>query len=147
MKKYVCPMGCVEPQNQSRNCSEGGIKLLPTDELGFETDQFGFKKDKKGLTTTDQFGLKTDQYGYKINKNPHESVPDPYKSVGTYLYFIECHIPIEVIEKLLTEKPEIDGIALSEIPSGYPGMSGFKLSPFKIHSVKNGQDQGIFMEI
>jgi len=79
-----------------------------------------------------------------MNKNPHKSVSDPYifvdphesvqtphksvstsyphKSVDTYLYFIEGHIPIEAIEKLLTEKPEIDGIALPEMPSGSPGM-------------------------
>jgi len=66
---------------------------------------------------------------------------------SAYLYFIEGHIPIEAINKLLTEKPEINGIALPQMPSGSPGMPGFKLSPFKIHSVKNGQDQGIFMEI
>jgi hypothetical protein len=40
-----------------------------------------------------------------------------------------------------------NGIALPEMPSGSPGMPGFKLPPFKIHSIKNGQDQGIFMEI
>jgi hypothetical protein len=39
-------MGCVEPQDQSGNCPECGMKLLPTDGLGFETDQFG-------LTTKD----------------------------------------------------------------------------------------------
>jgi hypothetical protein len=33
------------------------------------------------------------------------------------------------------------------MPSGSPVMTGLKLSSFKIHSVKNGQDQGIFMEI
>jgi hypothetical protein len=56
-------------------------------------------------------------------------------------------IPIEAINKLLSEKLKINGIALPQMPSGSPGMPGFKLSPFKIHSVKNGQDQGIFMEI
>ncbi len=45
---------------------------------------------------------------------------------SAYLYFIEGHVPIEAIEKLLTEKPEIDGIALPQMPSGSPGMSGFK---------------------
>jgi hypothetical protein len=124
----------------------------------------------------DQYGFETDKNGYKINKNPHKSVPNPHrsvgpqesvpypqksvgtsypnesvqdlhKSVGAYVYFIEGHIPIEAINKLLTEKPEINGIALPQMPSGSPGMTGFKLSPFKIHSIKNGQDQGIFMEI
>jgi P-type Cu2+ transporter len=28
MKKYVCPMGCVEPQDQPGNCPECGMKLL-----------------------------------------------------------------------------------------------------------------------
>jgi len=56
-------------------------------------------------------------------------------------------IPIEAIEKLLSEKPEIDGIALPEMPSGFPGMPGFKIEKWKIHSIKNGQDQGIFIEI
>ncbi len=62
-------------------------------------------------------------------------------------YFVEGHIPIEAIEKLLTEKPDINGIALPGMPSGSPGMPGFKIAPFKIHSVKNGEDKGIFMEI
>jgi hypothetical protein len=116
--------------------------------------------DQFGSITMDQYGFKTDKNGYKINKNlnkfvydPHilvnlnESVKNPHKSVGAYVYFIEGHIPIEAIEKLLTEKPEIDGIALPEMPSGSPGMPGFKLEKWKIHSVKNAQDQGIFMEI
>jgi hypothetical protein len=137
--------------------------LLTADKLGFETDQFG-------LTTTDQFGFETDKYikmypkesvpdphrsigphksvyDPHISVNPQESVPYPHKFVGTYLYFIEGHIPIEAIEKILTEKPEINGIALPQMPSGSSGMPGFKLSPFKIHSIKNGQDQGIFIEI
>jgi hypothetical protein len=63
------------------------------------------------------------------------------------IYFIEGHIPIETIEKLLTEKPEIDGIALPEMPLSSHGTPGLKIEKWKIHSVKNAQDQGIFMEI
>lgn len=62
-------------------------------------------------------------------------------------YFIEGHIPIEAISKLLTEKPDINGIALPGMPSGSPGMPGIKFYPFKIHSVKDGKDQGLFIEI
>jgi hypothetical protein len=40
MKKYVCPMGCIEPQDQPGNCPECGIKLLPVDE-----DSPGLKPD------------------------------------------------------------------------------------------------------
>jgi len=80
---------------------------------------------------------------YLDNKILRRSAYSPRKSA----YFVEGHIPIEAIQKLLTEKPDIDGIALPGMPSGSPGMPGFKISPFKIHSVKNGEDKGIFMEI
>jgi len=62
-------------------------------------------------------------------------------------YFVEGHVPLGAIKKLLNEKPDIDGIALPGMPSGSPGMSGFKISPFKIHSVKDSKDQGVFIEI
>jgi len=82
------------------------------------------------------------------NNNPRESAynirVDQRKDLN---YFIEGHVPIEAIDKLLTEKPEINGIALPQMPSGSPGMPGLKLYPFKIHSVKENKDLGIFMEI
>lgn len=62
-------------------------------------------------------------------------------------YFIEGHIPIEAINKLLSEKSSISGIALPKMPSGSPGMLGVKLYPFRIYSVKDGKNLGLFMEI
>ncbi len=80
-----------------------------------------------------------------------QGIPSNLMSCHTTLvknFVIEGHIPIEAIEKLLTEKLDIKGIALPEMPSGSPGMPGFKLSPFKIHSItKDNQDGGLFMEI
>jgi Cu2+-exporting ATPase len=32
MKKYVCPMGCIEPQDQPGNCPECGMKLIEIEE-------------------------------------------------------------------------------------------------------------------
>lgn len=60
-------------------------------------------------------------------------------------YFIEGHIPIEIIEKLLLEKPYIKGIALPGMPSGSPGMPGTKNSDWKIYSVGNDGEVGEFM--
>lgn len=62
-------------------------------------------------------------------------------------YFVEGHVPIEAIDKLLTEKPKIKGIALPGMPSGSPGMSGFKLEKWKIYSLDNGNRVGLFIEI
>jgi hypothetical protein len=53
-------------------------------------------------------------------------------------YFVEGHMPLEAIEKLLEEQPDIDGIALPNMPSGSPGMPGMKQGPFKVYALKGG---------
>ena len=47
-------------------------------------------------------------------------------------YTVEGHIPIEAIQKLLAEKPNLAGIALPLMPAGSPGMPGRKTEPFNI---------------
>ncbi|MCR4260910.1 MAG: hypothetical protein NUV96_01010 [Candidatus Colwellbacteria bacterium] len=61
-------------------------------------------------------------------------------------YVVEGHIPLEVINKLLTEKPQIQGIALPGMPSGSPGMPGPKASPFVIYTL-GGSEGEIYMTI
>jgi len=50
-------------------------------------------------------------------------------------YFVEGHIPLEAVEKLMAEKPDIAGIAMPGMPSGSPGMTGGKTGPFIIYAV------------
>jgi len=54
-------------------------------------------------------------------------------------YFVEGHIPVEAVQKLLAEKPEVDGIALPGMPHGSPGMGGAKSHPFQIYSITDGK--------
>lgn len=54
-------------------------------------------------------------------------------------YFVEGHVPFEIIKKLLEEKPEIDGIALPGMPNGSPGMPGFKTEKWTIYGFSNGE--------
>ncbi len=66
-------------------------------------------------------------------------IPDELSSCHTVKvgdYFVEGHVPLEAVEKLLKEKPEIKGIALPGMPSGSPGMPGAK-EEFVIYAVKN----------
>ena len=53
-------------------------------------------------------------------------------------YFVEGHIPVEAIKKLITEKPNIDGIALPGMPAGSPGMPGENAKPIKIYAISDG---------
>ncbi len=69
-------------------------------------------------------------------------VPDGFNSCHTTVignYFVEGHVPLEAIDKLLTENPEIDGITLPNMPSGSPGMPGVKRGDFIIYSVIDGE--------
>ena len=61
-------------------------------------------------------------------------------------YFIEGHVPIEAINKLLKEQPDIDGIALPGMPIGTPGMPGEKEEPYVIYQLVDGKSS-IFMTI
>lgn len=53
-------------------------------------------------------------------------------------YFVEGHVPIEAVNKLLAENPDIDGIALPGMLAGSPGMLGEKTQPFVVYSISDG---------
>ena len=61
-------------------------------------------------------------------------------------YFIEGHAPLEAINKLLKERPDIDGLALPGMPIGTPGMPGDKEEPYVIYQLVDG-NFSVFMTI
>ena len=55
----------------------------------------------------------------------HYNVPLQIQSCHTAVvdgYIFEGHVPVEEIERLLDERPEIVGLAVIGMPSGSPGM-------------------------
>lgn len=87
----------------------------------------------------------TDLSGIKASRD----IPGSMQSCHTAIlgdYFVEGHIPVAVIQRLLEEQPAIDGIALPGMPAGSPGMGGIKAAPFVIYAVEGGQ-ASVFMEI
>jgi hypothetical protein len=69
-------------------------------------------------------------------------VPPGYGSCHTALidgYFVEGHVPADVILDLLETQPDVDGIALPGMPAGSPGMPGSKEGPWTIYSVTGGE--------
>ena len=53
-------------------------------------------------------------------------------------YVVGGHIPIEVVNRLLSEKPQIVGITLPGMPEGTPGMPGKKPGPLQIFEIGKG---------
>ncbi len=72
-------------------------------------------------------------------------IPDYLSSCHTAIiedsgYFVEGHIPLVVIDKILEEMPDIDGIALAGMPPMSPGMELMGGSPeaLEIYALKDG---------
>jgi len=78
------------------------------------------------------------------------NIPEFLQSCHTTIigdYVVEGHIPVEGIDKLLTDKPEIRGIALPGMPPASPGMPGDKLGPFEIYKLLDGDKIETFVSI
>jgi hypothetical protein len=78
------------------------------------------------------------------------NIPTDLRSCHTTVvdgYFVEGHMPLEAIEKLVTEKPDIAGIALAGMPYGSPGMPGAKQGPFIVYAVNKDGTYQEYMRI
>lgn len=76
-------------------------------------------------------------------------VPESLEGCHTTLidnYVIEGHVPIETLNKLLSERPAIKGVSLPGMPTGSPGMSGPKTEPFKILEIAEGSPKVFTVE-
>lgn len=53
-------------------------------------------------------------------------------------YAVEGHVPVNTLNKLLTDHPDVIGISIPGMPLGTPGMTGQKTGPLKIYEIDNG---------
>jgi hypothetical protein len=61
-------------------------------------------------------------------------------------YVVAGHVPIEVIQRLLTERPNIIGISLPGMPWGAPGTGGPKRNQLLVYAFGK-QGQSVFAAI
>ncbi len=67
---------------------------------------------------------------------PNSQDPCHISLIGGYV--VGGHIPMEVIDRLLSEKPQITGINLPGMPAGMPGMPGNKPDRLSIYEIGKG---------
>lgn len=94
--------------------------------------------------------------GFEVSVRPtddlssikHEyGVPEGFEGCHTMLvegYVIEGHVPVDTVNRLLAERPEITGISLPGMPEGSPGMSGRKSEPFEIYQFAPDRSPSIY---
>lgn len=74
-------------------------------------------------------------------------VPDDLQSCHTAIvdgYVIEGHVPAEDVRRLLTERPDVVGLAVPGMPVGSPGMEvpGQAAEPYQVLAFdKSGQTE------
>lgn len=62
-------------------------------------------------------------------------------------YVVDGHVPVNVVRRLIGEKPAIAGITLPGMPMGSPGMAGTKTEKFLIYTVpKDGEAASVYAE-
>jgi hypothetical protein len=115
----------------------------------FKTPTCGCCNGYVSFLEGEQFKVKkTNMTSLDLIKKKH-NIPGEMQSCHTSVvgkYFIEGHVPIEAINKLLKDQPDIDGIALPGMPMGTPGMSGNKEAPYVIYQLIDGE-YSVFMTI
>lgn len=97
-------------------------------------DAHGFK-----VKVVDSKDLAADFHRYAV---PDRLASCHLMTVGDYT--VVGHVPVDVVQKLLRERPHIAGISLPGMPPGSPGMGpdsrmgGPKQAPFVIDTFGNG---------
>jgi hypothetical protein len=85
-----------------------------------------------------------------INKIKTEyQIPEELYSCHTAIvdgYIIEGHVPSAEINRLLTERPDVAGIAVAGMPPGSPGMdiAGFENDPYHVVSFSEDGEIELF---
>ena len=97
----------------------------------------GFSLD---IVTTKEMDVIKERYNIPANlESCHTTIIEGY--------VIEGHIPVEVIDKLLEEKPDIKGIAMPGMPSGSPGMPGQKRGEWVIYAIHHDGSTTEYMRL
>ncbi len=79
----------------------------------------------------------------------HYAIPAELQSCHTAIvdgYLIEGHVPAAEIQRLLTERPAIAGLAVPGMPVGSPGMEmpNVDAEPFDVIAYDNNGAQTVF---
>ena len=59
-------------------------------------------------------------------------------------YYVEGHVPSEAIEELLTNQPDIKGIAVAGSTVGTPGMGHPNAEPYNVYQLDHDGNRSVF---
>ena len=86
------------------------------------------------------------QNGFDVELKPTNDLTEisakagvPADLEGCHTMFIDGYafdglVPVDIVTKVLTERPAIAGVTLAGMPTGAPGMPGAEAAPLKIYA-------------
>ena len=123
-------MGVV-PVSAKAAPNRGDVVLYKNPQCGCCDGYADYLRDngfKVKTVSTNDLTLMGQKYGMADDLQPcHISL------IGGYV--VGGHIPIEVVNRLVSEKPQIVGITMPGMPQGTPGMPGKKPGPLDIYEI------------
>ena len=140
---FLAGCGLGDSASAALNIPEGKVTLYKSPTCGccaVYSSYLGKKGLKAEIVDVPDIQVIKEQY----------KIPSSMESCHTTVigdYFVEGHVPLEAIAKLMAEKPDIRGIAMPGMPTGSPGMSGAKSGPFVVYAVGNNGNTYEFMRI
>jgi hypothetical protein len=97
------------------------------------------------------------QHGFQVEVKPTNDLAEISRKAGVPAelegchtmfidnYVVDGHVPVNVVRRLLAEKPAIAGITLPGMPMGSPGMAGTKTEKFVIYALtKDGKAPTVY---
>lgn len=103
------------------------------------------------------YGAYLEQNGFKVDIRSVNNLSEISSDAGVPADLEGCHtimvegyvvdglVPVDIVKKLLTERPAIAGITLAGMPAGAPGMGGEKDGPFTVYAfTKDGRAPTVY---
>jgi len=126
---FAATITAVLYKNPQCSCCEAYASYL---------EENGFKIDVKSVNNLSQISADA-------------GVPPDLQGCHTMMvegYAVDGLVPVDVVKKLLAEKPAIAGIALPGMPAGAPGMGGEKEGTWTISAfTKDGKPPTVFATV
>ena len=99
--------------------------------------------------TENGFTVETEDVANLGSVKARYEVPSELQSCHTAIvdgYIIEGHVPVAEIHRLITERPDIAGLAVPGMPVGSPGMEvdGYDNQPFDVIAFDQTGEMEVF---
>lgn len=75
------------------------------------------------------------------------SIVQSCHTIVTDEYVIEGHVPVRALLALVTDRPDVLGVALPGMPAGSPGMGGEKAGPFTVYAIDRDGNVVPFVQV